>query len=95
MDFQKYINAELLVLIPVIYLIGVFLKKSKIADKYIPLILGGISVILSFIWIISVSNISSFKDFAYTLFTSVTQGILIAGTCVYANQLYKQSGKEE
>ena len=32
MDFQEYIKPELLVLIPVPYLIGMGLKKSTIAD---------------------------------------------------------------
>ena len=33
MDFQEYIKPELLVLIPVLYLIGMGLKKSAMPDK--------------------------------------------------------------
>ena len=40
MDYQKYIKSELLVLVPVLYIIGLGLKKSKLADKWIPLALG-------------------------------------------------------
>ena len=38
MDYQQYIRAELLILIPVMYIIGMGLKKSKTADRHIPLI---------------------------------------------------------
>ena len=51
MELNEYIKPELLVLIPVLYLIGVAVKKSKIADKFIPWILGGVSVALSALWI--------------------------------------------
>lgn len=47
MDLEQYIKTELLVLIPVMYIIGMGLKRSKVKDKHIPLILGTISVILS------------------------------------------------
>ena len=95
MNFEEFIKPELLILIPVLYLIGMALKKSKISDAYIPIILGAISVILSAAWVIAVSNISTLKDVAFALFVSVTQGILSAGTSVYFNQLYIQSKKKD
>ena len=93
MNYQEYIKSELLVLIPVMYFIGIGLKKSKISNKWIPLLLGCISVILSSIWVISSSQIKSFMDLAAATFTAVTQGVLAAGTSVYINQLYVQSKK--
>lgn len=95
MNFEEFIKPELLILIPVLYLIGMALKKSKISDAYIPIILGATSVILSAAWVIAVSNISTLKDVASALFVSVTQGILSAGTSVYFNQLYIQSKKKD
>ena len=95
MNFIEFIKPELLVLIPVLYVVGIGFKKSKLFDRFIPLVLGGISIILSSAWIITTSNISSFKDVAYALFVSVTQGILCAGASVYFNQLYVQSKKEK
>lgn len=95
MNFEEFIKPELLILIPVLYLIGMALKKSKISDAYIPIILGAISVILSAARVIAVSNISTLKDVAFALFVSVTQGILSAGTSVYFNQLYIQSKKKD
>lgn len=95
MDVMDYIKPELLVLIPVLYLIGVAVKKSKAADKYIPWILGGVSVALSALYILAASFPTNAADAALAVFTAITQGVLLAGASVYANQLVKQTGKEE
>lgn len=95
MDYQQYIKAELLVLIPVLYFIGMVLKKSKISNNRIPIILGIISIVLSTIWVISTNSIKNLQECLAMLFTSVTQGVLLAGTSVYANQIYVQSKKKE
>lgn len=95
MNFQEFIKPELLILIPVLYLVGIGLKKSKLSDTLIPLVLGGISMILSAAWVIATSDISTLKDVAFAIFVSVTQGILSAGASVYFNQLYVQSKKKD
>ena len=95
MNFEELIKPELLTLVPVLYVIGIVLKKSKLSDTLIPLVLGGIAIALSAAWVIATSDISTLKDIAYVLFVSVTQGILSAGTSVYVNQLYVQSKKKK
>ena len=95
MELKEFIKPELLILIPVLYVVGIGLKKSKLSDTLIPLILGGIAIVLSAAWVIATSDISTLKDVAYALFISVTQGILSAGASVYVNQLYVQSKKKE
>ena len=95
MNFEEFIKPELLILIPVLYVIGIGLKKSKLSDTLIPLVLGGIAIVLSATWIIATSDIFTLKDVTYAMFVSVTQGILSAGTSVYINQIYIQSKKEE
>ena len=95
MNFEKFIKPELLILIPVLYVVGIGLKKSKLSDTLIPLVLGGIAIVLSATWIIATSDISTLKDVAYAIFVSVTQGILSAGASVYINQIYIQSKKKE
>lgn len=95
MNYQEYIKTELLILVPVLYFIGIGLKRSNLADKWIPLILGTISVVLSSVWVISSCDLGNMQEGAYALFTAFTQGVLIAGASVYANQLYVQSKKEE
>ena len=95
MNLTEYIKPELLVLIPVLYVVGIGFKKSKLFDKLIPLILGGISIVLSAAWVIATSEIYTLKDIAYAMFVSITQGILSAGASVYFNQLYVQSKKKD
>ena len=95
MDLKEFIKPELLILIPVLYVVGIGLKKSKLSDTLIPLILGGTAILLSAAWVIATSDISTLKDVAYALFISVTQGILSAGASVYVNQLYVQSKKKD
>lgn len=95
MELKEFIKPELLILIPVLYIVGIGLKKSKMSDTLIPLVLGGIAIVLSAAWVIATSDISTLKDVAYALFISVTQGILSAGASVYVNQLYVQSKKKD
>ena len=92
---NEFIKPELLVLIPVLYLVGVGIKKSQVADKHIPMLLGGISVILSFLFIMSTTSIAEWQEVLLAVFSGLTQGILCAGASVYVNQIIKQSGKSE
>lgn len=82
---NEYVKPELLVLIPVLFFIGEFLKKSKINDKYIPLILGGAGVVLASLYIIGGAGFS-----ALNIFAGITQGVLCAGCAVYGDQIIKQ-----
>ena len=95
MDYQQYIRAELLILIPVMYIIGMGLKRSKTADRHIPLILGTVSVVLSALWVFATENLNNGKEILAAFFTAVTQGVLAAGASVYASQLYIQSKKDK
>lgn len=82
----QYLKPELLILIPVLYLIGLGLKKAAfIKDNYIPLILGVIGILVVFFYLLGVSgwNIN-------LIWISIAQGILVAGGSVYINNLYKQ-----
>ena len=94
MEFMDYIRPELLCIVPVVYLIGMGLKKSKLPDKWIPLILGGISILICALWVCATSDINNIRNITLAMFTSITQGILAAGASVYINQLYKQSKKK-
>lgn len=95
MNYQEYIKTELLILIPVLYFIGTALKKSRLPDKWIPLVLGIVSVMLSAIWVVATASILDIREVAAAMFTAVTQGVLLAGASVYVNQLYVQAKKEE
>lgn len=95
MDFQNYIKPELLILIPVLYLIGIAIKKSQIADKLIPLLLGAIGVLLSGVYIFATEDISGTQSIMTAIFTAFTQGVLCAGASVYADQIVKQVRKKD
>lgn len=91
-QLTNYIQPELLVLIPVMYLIGMGLKKTKkVSDNLIPLAVGIISVILASVFILSTHELEGYRDVADAIFSAVTQGILCGGTSVYFNQLIKQT----
>lgn len=93
---QEMIRPELLVLIPVLYFIGMAVKKSAaILDKFIPAILGIVGIFLATVYVISTTATINGAEIAQAVFAGVTQGILCAGCSVYVNQLVKQSGKDE
>lgn len=80
---KDYILDNALILIPVIYVIGAILKGTElIKDKYIPVILLPIGIVLGMILI--GFDVNGF-----------IQGVLVTGVAVYANQLVKQAQKEE
>ena len=95
MNYQDYIKTELLVLAPVLYIVGLGLKKSPLRDKLIPIALGAVGIALCAIWTFATTEIHTVGDVATAIFTSVTQGILTAGASVYVNQLCVQSKKED
>lgn len=91
---KDFIKPELLVLIPVLYIVGRgFKKTSLIKDKFIPLLLGSISILLAGLYTFATSDVNGIKEITMAIFTAITQGILIAGASVYANQIYKQLQK--
>lgn len=94
MNYQEYIKTELVILIPVLYFIGMGLKKSKMPDKWIPTAIGVSAVVFSAVWVLATTDISGLQETASAIFTAVTQGVLVAGASVYANQLYVQARKE-
>ena len=93
--FKEFVKPELLILIPVLYLIGLGLKKSRFKDILIPSILGVCGIALSMLYTFATSDISGVKNILMIIFVSITQGILIAGCSVYFNQIYKQLKKED
>ena len=94
MDIMNYVKPELIVVALVLYIIGIAIKKAEyINDKYIPLILGVIGIVLSAIWVFANSPLNTTQDVLMAVFTSIIQGILVADLSTYVNQLIKQSNK--
>lgn len=93
---MNYVKPELIVVAIVLYFIGIGLKQSQaVKDKYIPLILGLIGIVLCAIWVIATSPLSTMQEIAMAVFTAIVQGILVAGLSTYVNQIIKQSNKDE
>lgn len=86
-NFLDYIRPELLVLIPFCIVLGLILKSAEfIKDSLIPLILGGVAILLAICYIAGDSDTFGVTGW----FTAVTQGILCAGAAVYGHQIVKQ-----
>lgn len=91
MDFSNYIMPELLVIVPVLWVAGWIIKQADfIKNKWIPLILGVVGVLLAVCYVLGGQRFS-----VTALFTAITQGILCAGVAVYGNQLVKQMKKDK
>lgn len=91
---KEFIKPELIILIPVLYIIGLGFKKTTlIQDKLIPIALGLTSIVLTALYILATTQMSGYKEVIMAVFTALTQGVLIAGASVYANQIYKQLKK--
>lgn len=90
MDFSVYIKPELLILIPVLYVIGEMIKGSKtVQNRFIPVILGCTGVGLSILYVVATEGVTPLG-----FFTAITQGILVAGASVYANEIIKNNKKD-
>ena len=95
-QIMNYVKPELLVLTIVLYFVGVAMKQSQtIKDKYIPVGLGIIGIILAGIWVVATCPLGSIQEIAMAVFTAVVQGILVAGLSTYVNQVGKQLKKDE
>lgn len=95
-QIMNYVKPELIVVAVVLYFIGMSLKQAQaIKDKYIPLILGGVGIVLCAIWVLATSPLTNGQEIAMAIFTALVQGILVAGLSTYINQVIKQVKKTE
>lgn len=93
---KEFVRPELVGLIPMLYLLGIALKKtSMISDKFIPSVLGIVGIVLAMIYTLATVNIVTYQDALMSVFTALTQGVLCAGCSVYFNQLFVVQVKKE
>ena len=93
--FKELLKPELAVLVPVLYLVGIALKKSALQDRHIPWLLGVCGFVLSTVYLAATADVTGWQGGLMLVFSGVTQGILAAGASVYVNQVVKQMGKSE
>jgi hypothetical protein len=91
-ELTAYRCPELMILVPVLYVLGVILKKSPLQDWLIPYVLCGVGCALSFAYLAG-QGASAPEDWMTLLFSAVTQGVLCTACSVYVKNLIKQ-GKE-
>lgn len=93
MDIMKFIPENLLILIVVIYVLGIFLKKIEtVKDNYIVFIL----MIFGIIFAVLLNLINNQYDvISKSIVNGILQGILCWGVAVGINQTTKQISKEE
>lgn len=82
MDFIKFVPSDLLILIPALYIVGMFIKSTpKVINWTIP-------------WILLILGICGAallqRNFSIN---QIIEGIICAGAAVYANQLIKQTSE--
>ena len=95
-QITNYVKPELIVVAIALYFVGVALKQAQaVKDKYIPLILGGISILICAMYVFATCICNTGQDIVMAIFTAITQGILIAGLSTYVNQIIKQTNKDE
>ena len=90
---KSFIKPELIILVPVLFIIGKAIKNSEVKDKFIPIILGVVAIILCSLYVYGTTDIQNSKEFVMSIFVVITQGVLVAGASVYADQLVKQTKK--
>lgn len=74
---QQYIEPQLLILIPMLWGIGMAVKKSSIQNRFIPLILLISSCCVSMLHLTSTKVILDPQSLAACLFAAITQGSVI------------------
>ncbi len=77
-DLSQFITGEYAVLVPVMWVLGYIIKKSPVKDWLIPWIVVVVSIGLS----IMLKGVNA---------TAVIQGILVAASAVFGDQIVKQS----
>lgn len=81
-DFIKFVPEQLLILVVALYILGIFLKNSKIKDEIIPWILLVVGVGFS----LAIDGLHA---------VSILEGIICAFCSIGTNQIYKQTLKNK
>ena len=92
LNLMEFIPSNLIILVAVLYVLGVGLKKSKVKDKYITVVL----LILGITIAVLLSIISAqYKTMLDAIINGDMQGVLCWGVAIGVNQTAKQLNKEE
>lgn len=96
MSILDYIYPELTIVVVLLWVLGKMIKGTeRIKDKYIPLILGGVGVLVATAYVIGSNDLSGGKAWLNAVLSGVVQGVLCAGLAVYGNEIVSQLRKKE
>ena len=90
---NQYVRSELMILAPVLYFVIKILKKSRVNDRHIPALICILSVVLSGVYTFSTVCAFSLHSILLSIFSSVTQGIILAGCALFGAVLVKAHGE--
>ena len=91
MNYQDYIKPELLILIPVLYIMGLIVKSTEaIKNKYIPAILGLAGIALASLYVIATEGLDRHGLFSQQSRRASWQ----AGASVYNAVIDQLGGRE-
>lgn len=91
-DLLKYIPTNLVIVVITTYIMGIFLKKSSLKDKYITISLMIFAIVFSIL--ITAIN-SEYNTILQIVVNGILYGIICWGISVGLNQLKVQSNKIE
>jgi len=74
---QEFIDPQLLILVPMLWGIGLAVKRSSIKNKFIPLVLLVCSCAVTMLHLTSVNMILDSMALASCIFAGITQGSVI------------------
>lgn len=86
---SSFVAPGLIIAAIVLYFVGMALKKTeKIDNKFIPIVLGGLGIVLAVIFGIATGDFAT--NPAMGVYNAIVQGIVIAALPVYLNNNIKQ-----
>ena len=93
MQITDYVKPELIVVALVLYFVGMWIKQSEaVKDRYIPLINGGLGIVICGIYVLATSTCRSGQEIFMAIFTAITQGILLAEHVCQSNHKADRQG---
>ncbi len=94
MEFTDYIKPELIIVAVALYFLDMGIRKSgAVKEKFIPLIIGAAGIVICGLYVFAACECMGPADIAMAAFTSVTQGLVVAGVSIFAKQIIKRSEK--
>lgn len=79
MTLQDFITPELIVLIPVLFVLKNICLQMHIPLKTTRMLILAAGIVLSLIWMLSITEATGLRSAAKILFSGVTQGTLLTG----------------